>query len=79
MKEIADEYKLDLDGDWNKASMPHQGRHPNSYHQFVLNEMRTIRIVSPTQEIFISNFQTNVIRPVMNNPSMLNKSFWKLW
>lgn len=31
-KDIASNYGLDLDGDWNKESLPHQGRHPNVYH-----------------------------------------------
>lgn len=42
MKEITDKYGLDLDGDWNKAPMPHIGRHPNAYHLWVLNQMQTI-------------------------------------
>jgi len=32
---------LDLNNDWNKALMPHQGRHPNAYHDYVLDNMRT--------------------------------------
>ncbi|MCQ2135263.1 MAG: AHH domain-containing protein [Bacteroidales bacterium] len=42
MQEIASKYGLDLDGDWNKALMRHLGRHPNEYHDFVLQTMYLI-------------------------------------
>ncbi len=32
-EEIANKYGLDLDDAWNKEYMPHQGRHPNEYHE----------------------------------------------
>jgi len=35
MKKVADQYGLDLGDAWNKELMPHQGRHPNAYHDFV--------------------------------------------
>ena len=41
-KNITDKYGLDLDADWNKDLLPHQGRHPNEYHDFVLEGMRNI-------------------------------------
>ena len=37
---ITKKYGLDLDGDWNKQSMPHQGRHPYAYHDYVLDNMQ---------------------------------------
>ena len=41
-KKITDKYGLDLDGKWNKSKLPHQGRHPDEYHDYVLNRMRII-------------------------------------
>lgn len=41
-KDITDKYGLDLDADWNKELLPHQGRHPNAYHDFILDEMKNI-------------------------------------
>ena len=32
---ITKKYGLDLDDDWNKALMPHQGRHPYAYHDML--------------------------------------------
>ena len=34
-KQIASKYGLSLNGDWNKELLPHLGRHPNEYHEFV--------------------------------------------
>ena len=37
-EEITKKYNLDLNGDWNIEKLPHQGRHPNDYHKFVLKK-----------------------------------------
>ncbi|ENT1988961.1 AHH domain-containing protein [Campylobacter coli] len=29
---------MELDGDWNKVKMPHRGRHPNEYHEYILEK-----------------------------------------
>jgi hypothetical protein len=39
MEAIADRFGLSLDDAWNTARLPHQGRHPNVYHEFVLRSM----------------------------------------
>ena len=78
MQEIADKYGLDLNGDWNKQALPHQGRHPNAYHQWVLENMYRIDVIpNMTQQQFIQLFDLNVRQPVINNPSMLYKNYWK--
>ena len=78
MKEITDQYGLDLNGDWNKAQMPHIGRHPNEYHQWVLEQMQTIsNTPGINQQLFIQQFNNQVINPVLQNPLMLNKIYWK--
>jgi len=40
MAEIADQFGLNLEGSWNSELLPHLGRHPNAYHEFVLQGMR---------------------------------------
>jgi hypothetical protein len=78
MEQIARKYGLDLDGDWNKADMPHQGRHPSEYHKWVLDHMRVIdAIPGMNQQQFIKAFDFNIKQPVINNPDMLRKSYWK--
>ena len=45
-KKITDQYGLDLDGEWNKIRVPHEGRHPNAYHEYVLERMRLINTIA---------------------------------
>lgn len=41
-------------GEWNKAMMPHKGRHPNEYHEFVLDQMMTAsKEAGNSTELFI--------------------------
>ena len=77
MKSIADKYGLDLDGDWNKCLLKHKGRHPNLYHEWVLDRMSYIsEIPRMNQPLFVQNFRTLVIKPVVKNPQMLRKYYW---
>lgn len=41
-EKIANKYKLDLDDAWNKELMPHQGRHPYAYHDYMLEQMKKL-------------------------------------
>lgn len=41
LQQIADRYGLGLDEPWNKELLPHLGRHPNAYHEFVTSGMET--------------------------------------
>jgi RHS repeat-associated protein len=77
MRAIAEKYNLDLDGSWNKQALPHQGRHPNAYHEWVIKQMRAIDAMpGMNQQQFIQQFNLKVIQPVNNNPTMLYKNFW---
>lgn len=77
MEEIAKKYDLDLDGDWNKERLPHQGRHPNNYHRWVLNQMNAIdKMPGMNQQMFVEQFRLRVINKVHNNPKMLRKIYW---
>lgn len=78
MEEIAKKYGLSLDEDWNKALMPHRGRHPNNYHKWVIEQMRAIdKMPGMNQQNFIKQFNKRVRKPVLKNPLMLRKKFWK--
>jgi len=77
IKEISEKYKLNLNDDWNKAKLPHIGRHPNEYHQWVLRQMMEIdRIPNMTPSEFIFQFNNRIIKPVIDNPEMIYKSYW---
>ena len=73
---IASKYRLNLDGDWNKASLPHQGRHPYAYHEFVLNKMREFdRVAKGDQKKFLKLFN-QLKKQISDNPDMLYKAYW---
>lgn len=77
MEGIAKQFGLDLTGAWNKAAMPHLGRHPNAYHNFVLKGMQDAAAsAGGNQATFLKLFNNNVIQPVLDNPLLLRKAGW---
>ena len=78
LKKTADKYGLDLDGNWNKQLLPHQGRHPNKYHDFVVEGIeRAAKGAGPDKDKFLELFQLYVKDPVLINPDLLRKIGWK--
>lgn len=76
-KDIVSNYGLDLDGDWNKESLPHQGRHPNAYHDYILDNMQKFdRIANGDKEKFLELFD-KMKQNIIKNPDMLYKDYWK--
>ena len=74
---ITKKYGLDLDGDWNKQSMPHQGRHPYAYHDYVLDNMQKFdRIANGDKTKFLKLYD-QMKQKIINNPEMLYKDCWK--
>ena len=77
LEEIANRYGLDLDDAWNKDLLPHQGRHPNVYHEYVLDSMKQFdNIAQGDKDIFLKLFD-NLKNNVKSNPDMLYKDYWK--
>jgi len=78
MQKIADRYGLKLDELWNVESIPHQGRHPNEYHEFVQRGMtRAAREAGMNKKKFLELFERYVKQPVRDNPDLLRKAGWK--
>ena len=78
MSAIAKQFGLDLDGAWNKQALPHLGRHPNNYHEFVLDGMRRASFqAGGSQAKFLQLFDQYVKQPVINNPQLLRKAGWQ--
>ncbi len=81
LEAIAEKYGLDLDDIWNIQIMPHKGRHPNKYHEWVLKQMQDIDDIlgncgANCGEAFKEIFIEKVVNPVMRNSDMLRKKFW---
>ena len=75
-EEIVKKYDLDLDDEWNKDLLPHQGRHPNAYHDFILESMKQFdEIAQGNKYIFLQLFNV-LIKDIKENPDMLYKDFW---
>jgi RHS repeat-associated protein len=78
MQAIAERYGLTLDGAWNKALMPHRGRHPTVYHEWVLRNMERISLeVGDDTQRFLEMFERDVKQVVLQNPGLLRKSGWQ--
>ena len=78
LKKIADKYKLDLNGDWNKELLPHRGRHPNKYHEWVLKNMKKAALqAKDDKKKFLDIFEKTVKSKVRKNPKLLRKTGWK--
>lgn len=66
-KAIAGQYGLKSNGDWNKAALPHLGRHPKAYHEFVLKGMNQAALeAGSSAEMFLMKFDQYVKQPVKN-------------
>jgi hypothetical protein len=77
MEKIADRYGLYLDDVWNKELLPHLGRHPNDYHEFVLGGMqRAAKEAGKNKARFLELFEKYVKAPIRKNPELLRKSGW---
>jgi RHS repeat-associated protein len=77
MSAIAQKYGLNLNGAWNKAAMPHLGRHPNEYHKFVLEGMERASLEAGSHQAkFLQLFDQYVKQPILQNPNLLRKSGW---
>ena len=76
-EDITKKYDLELDDAWNKELMPHQGRHPYAYHEYVLREMTKYdNIARGNKEKFLKLYE-QLKNKVINNPDMLTKDYWK--
>ncbi len=76
-EEIANKYGLDLDDSWNKEYMPHQGRHPNEYHEYVLENMKQFDIIAQgDKNVFLQLYEKMKVH-ITDHPEMLNKDYWR--
>jgi RHS repeat-associated protein len=75
---ITSRYGLDLNGDWNKMMLPHSGRHPNVYHEFVYDGMsRAANEAGGNVTKFLELYNQYVKTPVIQNPDILYLKGWR--
>ncbi|MBC2169550.1 T7SS effector LXG polymorphic toxin [Listeria booriae] len=76
MENVTKKYGLDLDESWNKELLPHQGRHPNAYHEYVLDKLNTYdAIAQGDRELFLELYEELKFQ-IRVNPDMLYKEYW---
>ena len=67
----------DLDGEWNKEPLPHGGRHPIEYHNWIPHRLEMIdKMSNGNTDLFLNNFELYIKEPVRANPSILYKDYW---
>ncbi|MGE7666856.1 AHH domain-containing protein [Ureibacillus composti] len=77
IESVTKKYGLNLNGSWNKELLPHQGRHPNAYHDYVLSQLRAFdRQAKGNKKVFLSLFE-GLKKKIRNNPSMMYKEYWR--
>jgi hypothetical protein len=69
-------YNLDLNGEWNKVLIPHKGRHPNMYHEWILENLRDFDLISLGDTNKFLELFNEIKSRIIKNPDMLGKSFW---
>lgn len=58
--------------------LPHLGRHPNAYHEFVLRGMGAeAREAGAEQSKFLELFEQYVKDPIRQNPDLLRLRGWE--
>ena len=75
---IAKKYDLDLDEPWNKEHLPHQGRHPDAYHEWVFKKLEDIDASAKgNKDTFLKLYEEQIKKEVREKPEMLRKEYWK--
>ena len=70
-------YEVITNDSWNKEMLPHQGRHPNEYHEYVLNSMKQFdEIAQGNKDVFLKLYD-GLKKNISSNPEMLYKNYWK--
>lgn len=74
---IAKKYGLKLDDKWNKQLLPHQGRHPYEYHEYVLDSMRKIDAIAQGDTAKFLKLYDKMKQKIIKHLEMLYKNYWK--
>ena len=75
-EEILKQYGFDLDAIWNKELMPHQGRHPNAYHEYILENIKQFHSIAQGDKKVFKELFENLKKHIKANPEMLYKDYW---
>jgi hypothetical protein len=75
-EKIIKKYSLDLDDPWNREFLPHRGRHPNAYHDYVLDQIKKFDSISQGDTTKFLELFEQLKKKIIDNPDMLYKDYW---
>jgi len=76
-EEVIQDYRLKLNGSWNKIDIPHQGSHAEEYHRWAYNQLRNIdQIAAGDQAKFLELFDEFIRTPLENNPLIIRREWY---
>ena len=77
-RDIVSKYGLDLNKEWNIEEMPHLGRHPNAYHEYMLKHLEKIdKEANLNVDKFMKLFE-KLKDVIKDNPAMLTAEYWRV-
>ena len=71
---ILDRYNLDLDKDWNKVTIPHEGRHTDYYNKMMLKELKEAdRYARGDRTKLLKYLEDGIFKKIIRNPEIMYK------
>jgi hypothetical protein len=71
--EIVGKYGLELDEEFNKVLVPHQGRHPIAYHEYILSRIKDIDNAANGDTTKFLDAYNVLKQEIIDNPGILYK------
>jgi hypothetical protein len=57
--------------------MPHQGRNPNAYHDYMLENVKQFDLAANGNSDRFLDLFSGLRQEIINNPDMLYKNYWR--
>lgn len=75
--QIFQKYGLLLSDMWNKRLLPHLGRDPNEYHEFMLSKLKEFDAIAQGDINIFMQLIKDLERIITLHPDMLYKNYWR--
>ena len=75
--QIFQKYGLSLSDMWNKNLLPHLGRHPNEYHEFMLKQLVKYDTIAQGDINIFMQLIEELKKYIISHPEILYKTYWR--
>ena len=75
--QIFQKYGLSLSDMWNKNLLPHLGRHPNEYHEFMLKQLVKYDTIAQGDINIFMQLIEELKKYIISHPEILYKNYWR--